>query len=217
MIKDYIARERISREQFAFKTRLGKSTVDKLLTGLFSDRTLSIVESHTKLPLRAMLHGPHACAVARGCGPNAGPVLRVPEGPSIAVLPFASMSSGLDQGHVADGLVEDIITALSRMPGLLVVARTSTLAYKRKSVDVRQVARELGVRFVLEGSVRRAGARLRVTSQLIDATTGTHLWADRHDGTFEDVFDLQDQVTAKVVAAVSPRLCGDKVRRPDCA
>jgi adenylate cyclase len=122
------------------------------------------------------------------------------------------MSSGVDQEHVADGLVEDIITALSHVPRLLVIARTSTLAYKGQPVDVRHVGRELGVRFVLEGSVRRAGSRLRVTSQLIDAATGTHLWAARHDGALEDVFDLQDQVTATVVAAVAPRLSGDAMR-----
>ena len=198
VIRDYIARERMSREQFAFKTRLGKSTVDKLLTGLFSDKTLSIVEGHTRLSLRAMIHAP---AAARAHEPG--------DRPSIAVLPFANMSSDLDQEHVADGLVEDIITALSHVPRLLVIARTSTLAYKGQPVDVRQVGRELGVRFVLDGSVRRAGARLRFTSQLIDAATGVHLWAGRHDGAFENVFDLQDQVTATVVAAVAPRLSGD--------
>ena len=185
VIRDYIARERMSREQFAFRTRLGKSTVDKLLTGLFSDKTLSIVESHTRLSLRAMIHGPHAPAVARAHELADRPALSVLDRPSIAVLPFANMSSGLDQEHVADGLVEDIITALSHVPRLLVIARTSTLAYKGQPVDVRKVGRELGVRFVLEGSVRRAGARLRVTSQLIDAATGTHLWAGRHDGALE--------------------------------
>ena len=204
VIRDYIARERMSREQFAFRTRLGKSTVDKLLTGLFSDRTLSIVEHHTGLSLRAMIHGLQAPAVGRA--------LAVPDGPSIAVLPFANMSFDRDQEHVADGLVEDIITALSHVPRLLVIARTSTFAYKGQPVDVRKVGRELGVRFVLEGSVRRAGSRLRITSQLIDAANGAHLWAGRHDGACEDVFDLQDQVTAQVVAAVAPRLSGDAGR-----
>ena len=212
VIRDYIARERMSREQFAFRTRLGKSTVDKLLTGLFSDKTLSIVESHTRLSLHAMIHGPHAPAVVRAHAHAGRPALSVLDRPSIAVLPFANMSSDLDQEHVADGLVEDIITALSHVPRLLVIARTSTLAYKGQPVDVRQVGRELGVRFVLEGSVRRAGARLRVTTQLIDAATGTHLWAARHDGAVEDVFDLQDRVTATVVAAVAPRLSGDAMR-----
>ena len=208
MVRDYIAGQRMSREQFACKTRLGKSTVDKLLTGLFSDKTLSVVESHTRLSLRAMI-GPHAPADARAHERGDRPAHSVPAGPSIAVLPFAYMSSGLDQQHVADGLVEDIITALSRLPRLLVVTRTSTLAYKGRAVDVRQAGRELGVRFVVDGSVRRVGSRLRITSQLIDAATGAHLWAGRHDGTLGDVFDLQDQVAAKVVAAVAPRVPGD--------
>lgn len=205
VVRDYIARERMSREQFVFKTRLGKSTVDKLLTGLFSDKTLSIVESHTKLSLRAMLQKP-----------GGRPALPVLDGASIAVLPFANLSSDLDQEHLADGLVEDIVTALSHVPRLRIVSRSSTLAYKGQPVDVRWIGRELGVRFVLEGSVRRAGARLRVTSQLIDAVNGAHLWAGRHDGALDDVFDLQDQVTARVVAAVAPRLSGEAVRSPDC-
>jgi TolB-like protein len=204
-IRDYIARQRMSREQFAFKTRLGKSTVDKLLTGRFSDKTLSIVESHTRLSLRAMIDRLQGPAVARADRP----ALLVLDGLSIAVLPFADMSPGPDREHLADGLVEDIITALSQLPRLVVIARASTLAYKGRPVDVRQVGRELGVRFVLDGSVRRAGSRLRIASQLIDAATGAHLWAGRHDGALEDVFDLQDQVTARVVAAVAPRLCGD--------
>jgi hypothetical protein len=131
VIRDYIARQRMSREQFAFKTRLGKSTVDKLLTGLFSDKTLSIVESHTRLSLRAMIHGQHAPVVARAHEHADRPALSVLDRPSIAVLPFANMSSDLDQEHVADGLVEDIITALSHVPRLLVIARTLTLAGRR--------------------------------------------------------------------------------------
>jgi TolB-like protein len=207
-IRDYIARERISREQFAFKAGLGKSTVDKLLIGLFSDKTLSIVESHIKLPLRAMIYRPHAPATSRTPESDARPML---PGCSIAVLPFANMGIDVDQQHVADGLVADIITALARVPGLLVVARTSTLVYKGQPVDVRRVGRDLGVRFVLDGSVRRAGARLRVTGQLIDAATGAHLWAGRHDGSLEDVFDLQDQIAAKVVAAVTSQLSADAI------
>ena len=116
------------------------------------------------------------------------------------------MSSDLDQVHVANGLAEDIITALAQVPRLRVIARTSTLASKGQPADMRQVARELGVRLILAGSVRRAGSRLRVTCQLIEAATGAHLWADRHDGALESVFDLQDQVSAQVVAAVAARL-----------
>ncbi len=126
--------------------------------------------------------------------------------PSIAVLPFSNMSGDPEQEYFADGMVEDIITALSRFSQLFVIARNSSFTYKGRAVDVRQVARELGVRFVLEGSVRKSGNRLRITGQLIDAATGAHLWADKYDGGLEDVFDLQDQITASVVGAIEPTL-----------
>jgi adenylate cyclase len=126
--------------------------------------------------------------------------------PSIAVLPFTNMSGDPEQEYFVDGMVEDIITALSRFNQLLVVARNSSFTYKGRAVDIRQVARELGVRFVLEGGVRKAGNRLRITGQLIDAATGTHLWAERYDGGLEDVFDLQDQITAQVVGAIVPAI-----------
>jgi adenylate cyclase len=126
--------------------------------------------------------------------------------PSIAVLPFTNMSDDPEQEYFVDGMVEDIITSLSRFNQLLVVARNSSFTYKGRAVDIRQAARELGVRFVLEGGVRKAGQRLRITGQLIDATTGTHLWAERYDGGLEDVFDLQDQITAKVVGAIVPAI-----------
>ncbi len=126
--------------------------------------------------------------------------------PSIAVLPFDNMSGDLEQEYFADGVVEDIITALSRMPWLFVIARNSSFIYKGRAVDVKEVGRNLGVRYVLEGSIRRAGGRLRITGQLIDATTGGHLWADRYDGSLEDIFDLQDSVTSSVVGAIAPKL-----------
>ena len=126
--------------------------------------------------------------------------------PSIAVLPFTNMSDDPEQEYFVDGMVEDIITALSRFNQLLVVARNSSFTYKGRAVDIRQVARELGVQFVLEGGVRKAGNRLRITGQLIDAATGTHLWAERYDGGLEDVFDLQDQITAQVVGAIVPAI-----------
>jgi adenylate cyclase len=129
-----------------------------------------------------------------------------PEGPSIAVLPFENMSGDPEQDYFADGMVEDIITALSRFKSLLVIARNSTFTYKGKAIDVRQVGRDLGVRYVLEGSVRKAGERVRISGQLIECRTGAHLWADRFDGSLADVFDLQDQVTTNVVSAVAPRL-----------
>jgi TolB-like protein len=128
------------------------------------------------------------------------------EGPSIAVLPFDNMSGDAEQDYFADGMAEEIITALSRCSGLLVIARNSSFAYKGRAVDVRQVGRELGVGYALEGSVRRAGDRLRIAGQLIDARSGAHLWADRFDGEASDVFDLQDRIAERVVAAIEPTL-----------
>src|SRR5262245_33439986 len=137
---------------------------------------------------------------------HARPLLTLPDRPSIAVLPFTNMSSDPEQEYFADGMAEEIITALSRCKWLFVIARNSSFIYKGKSVDVRQIGSELGVRYVMEGSVRRAGNRLRILGQLADATTGTHLWADRFDGDMSDVFDLQDRITESVVAAIEPRL-----------
>lgn len=128
------------------------------------------------------------------------------EKPSIAVLPFANMSGDPEQAYFADGISEDIITGLSRLRWFFVIARNSSFAYTGKSIDVKRAARELGVRYVLEGSVRKAGQRVRITAQLVDASTGNHLWADRYDGDLTDVFELQDQITMKVVAAIEPRL-----------
>jgi adenylate cyclase len=137
----------------------------------------------------------------------------LPDKPSIAVLPFTNMSGDPEQEYFVDGMVEDIITALSRFNQLFVIARNSTFTYKGRAVDVRQVARELGVRYVLEGGVRKSGSRLRITGQLIDAATGAHLWADRFDGGLDDVFDLQDKVTASVVGAIEPTLRKAEIER----
>jgi adenylate cyclase len=126
--------------------------------------------------------------------------------PSIAVLPFANMSGDPEQEYFADGISEDIITGLSKLRWFFVIARNSSFAYKGKAVDVKRVARELGVRYVLEGSVRKGGSRVRITAQLIDAATGNHLWADRYDGELTDIFALQDEITKKVVAAIEPKL-----------
>src|SRR5262249_23251907 len=134
------------------------------------------------------------------------PSLALPDKPSIAVLPFQNMSDDPDQEYFADGVVEEIITALSRFRNLFVIARNSSFDYKVRGVDVKQIGRELGVRYVLEGSVRKSGQRLRISGQLIDASTGAHLWADRFDGAMAEVFDLQDQVTANVVGAIAPKL-----------
>ena len=136
----------------------------------------------------------------------AATALPLPEKPSIAVLPFQNMSGDPAQEYFTDGMVEEITTALSRIRWLFVIARNSSFTYKGKIVDVKQVGRELGVRYVLEGSVRKAGERVRITGQLIDAATGTHLWADRFDGLLEDVFDLQDKVASSVVGVIEPTL-----------
>jgi TolB-like protein len=134
------------------------------------------------------------------------PLVPPASGPAIAVLPFTNMSGDPEQDYFADGMVEDIITALSRCSGIIVIARNSSFTYKGRPVDVREVGRELGVAYVLEGSVRRAGSRLRITGQLIDAATGGHLWADRFDGEASEVFALQDDITERVVAAIEPTL-----------
>ena len=139
-------------------------------------------------------------------GPTGAPALALPDRPSIAVLPFQNMSGHPEQDYFADGIVEEIITALSRFRELFVIARNSSFTYKYRAADVKEVGRELGVRYVLEGSVRRAADRVRITAQLIDAKTGGHLWAERFDGTPEDIFDLQDQVTTRVVGAIIPKL-----------
>ena len=141
------------------------------------------------------------------------PRMAEPEGPSIAVLPFTNMSGDTEQEYFSDGMVEEIITALSQMRWLFVIARNSSFAYKGKSPDIRQVGRELGVRYVLEGSVRKAASRLRITGQLIDASTGAHLWAGRFEGGLEDVFELQDHVTSSVIGAIAPRLEQAEIER----
>jgi adenylate cyclase len=138
--------------------------------------------------------------------PAVGSSLPLPDKPSIAVLPFANMSGDPEQEYFADGMVEEIITALSRIRWLFVIARNSSFTYKRQSVDVKQVGPELGVRYVLEGSVRKAGGRVRITGQLIDALSGAHLWADRFEGPLDDVFELQDKVASSVAGIVEPAL-----------
>jgi TolB-like protein len=129
-----------------------------------------------------------------------------PDEPSIAVLPFTNMSGDPEQEYFADGMVEEIITALSRIKWLFVIARNSSFSYKGQSPDVKTVGRELGVRYILEGSVRKAGGRVRITAQLIDAVGGAHLWADHFDGSLEDVFDLQDKVALSVAGIIEPAL-----------
>jgi adenylate cyclase len=148
-------------------------------------------------------------------GPAPAPAtgLPLPDKPSIAVLPFANLSGDPEQEYFADGMVEEIITALSRIRWLFVIARNSSFTYKGQPVDVKRVGRELGVLYVLEGSVRKAGQRVRITAQLIDATNGTHLWADRFDGSLEDVFDVQDRVASSVVGIIEPALQAAEIER----
>src|ERR1700729_1114879 len=139
--------------------------------------------------------------------------LKLPDQPSVAVLPFLNLSGDPDQDYFADGVVEDIIGALSRMRWLFVIARNSSFTYKGRAVDVKQVGRELGVRYVLEGSVRKAAHKVRITGQLIDATTGAHLWAERFESALDDIFELQDQVTEAVVGAIAPQLERAEIER----
>src|SRR5207248_2717598 len=134
------------------------------------------------------------------------PVLALPDKPSIAVLPFQNMGGDPEQEYFADGMVEEIITALSRIRWFFVIARNSTFTYKGDAVGVKQVGRELGVRYVLEGSVRKSGNRIRVTAQLVEAETGNHVWAERYDRDLADIFAVQDEITERVVAAIEPEL-----------
>ncbi|TGP13129.1 transcriptional regulator, partial [bacterium M00.F.Ca.ET.227.01.1.1] len=142
---------------------------------------------------------PDASAAVR-----AGSAPSLPEKPSVAVLPFSNLSGDPQQEYFADGMVDDIITGLARIKWLFVIARNSTFSYKGRAVDVKQVGRELGVRYVLEGSVRKAGHSVRVTAQLIDASTGTHIWAERYDRSSDDIFALQDEIALAAVGAIAP-------------
>ena len=155
------------------------------------------------------------CAQSQGQGyrlvgikgpPDVGEGPGIPERPSIAILPFANLSNDPEQEYFADGVVEDITVAVSRIEWLLVIARNSSFTYKGRAVDVKQVGRDLGVRYVLEGSVRKIAGRVRITAQLIDASTGAHLWADRFDGALENIFGLQDEVSNSVVGTVARKL-----------
>src|SRR5271166_4912349 len=166
-------------------------------------------------PVRTFLITPNrSAAQSKSAAPDRPRTqLPLPDKPSIAVLPFQNMSGDPEQDYFADGMVEDIVTGLSRIKWLFVIARNSSFVYKGKATDVRQVGRELGVRYVLEGGVRKAGNRVRITAQLIEAETGAHLWADKYDGALEDVFDLQDQITDRVVGVVEPSLRRSEIER----
>jgi TolB-like protein/class 3 adenylate cyclase len=149
---------------------------------------------------------------SRAVPPAAAP-LPLPDKPSLVVLPFQNLTGDAEQEYFVDGMVEEITTAIARLPWLFVIARNSAFTYKGKAVDVKQVAQELGVRYVLEGSVRKAGNRVRITGQLIDTTTGAHIWADRFDGALDDIFELQDQVASSVAGAIEPKLRQSEIER----
>ncbi|MFO1123514.1 MAG: adenylate/guanylate cyclase domain-containing protein [Hyphomicrobiales bacterium] len=185
-----------------------KSRIDLLVHDLGSTHLKNIAEAIKVYALQVGITAPAAESRPRGA-PAEEPAGK----PSIAVLPFTNMSDDPEQEYFVDGMVEDIITALSRFNQLLVIARNTTFTYKGRAVDIRQVAKELGVRYVLEGGVRKSGNRLRITGQLIDATTGAHLWAERYDGVLEDVFDLQDKITAHVVSAIEPTIRRAEIER----
>lgn len=190
-----------------------KSRLDLAISDLGETKLKNIAEP---MHIYSLQFGGAVAAKAtalKGTATPAAPGLSLPDKPSIAVLPFQNMSGDPEQEYFADGTVEDIITALSRFRQLFVIARNSSFVYKGRAVDVKQVGRELGVRYVLEGSVRKAANRVRITGQLIDATTGAHLWADRFEGALDDIFELQDQVTARVVGEIAPKLEQAEIER----
>ena len=139
--------------------------------------------------------------------------LSLPDKPSIAVLPFANMSSDPEQEFLGDGIAEDVITALSRYPSLFVIARNSSFTYKGRAVDVKQIGRELGVRYVLEGSLRKSGSRIRVTAQFVEAETAKHVWAERYDRDLSDIFAVQDAITEAVTTAIAPAIAEAEQQR----
>ncbi|MBR0794834.1 hypothetical protein JQ615_05430 [Bradyrhizobium jicamae] len=188
---------------------ISASAYDQVL-GKIAAEFIDVGDQHLKniaRPIRAFK------VMDRAAAARQTPTLALPEKPSIAVLPFQNLSAEPEQEYFADGVVEDITMALSRFPWLFVIARNSSFTYKGRAVDVKQVGRELGVRYVLEGSVRKAGSRIRIAGQLIDAGTGAHLWADRFEGALQDMFELQDDVTSSVVGAIAPKLQYAEIKR----
>ncbi len=185
--------------------------VRKILPFAFADLGAQQVKNIDE-PVRAFSVVAERMAVVTASA-NASVPLALPDKPSIAVLPFQNISGDPEQEYIADGMVEDIITALSRFKSLFVIARNSSFTYKGKAVDIRHVGRDLGVRYVLEGSVRKAGSRLRITGQLIDTDTGNHIWAERYDGELEEIFDLQDKITSNVAGAIEPKVRDAEIRR----
>ena len=182
----------------------GGITVSEAVQGAVRGRVSATFADQGEQQVKNIVHTVHAYRLVKAQREAVSSASS--EKPSIAVLPFANMSGDPEQEYFADGISEDILTGLSKLRWFFVIARNSSFTYKGKAVDVKRVARELGVRYVLEGSVRKGGNRVRITTQLIDASTGNHIWADRYDGDLTDVFALQDEITKKVVAAIEPKL-----------
>ncbi|MBR0825208.1 winged helix-turn-helix domain-containing protein [Bradyrhizobium manausense] len=224
---DYLIRNRervVSKDDLINTIWNGRSVSDAALTTRLNAVRSAIGDSGEEqrliktLPRKGFRFVGQVREAREAAGMNSGEAapesaLAVPDKPSIVVLPFENMSGDPEQDYFADGMVEDIITALSRFKSLFVIARNSSFVYKGRTVDVRQVGRELGVRYVLEGSVRKAGHRVRITGQLVEAATDRHLWADNFDGALEDVFGLQDQVTMSVVGLIAPKLEQAEIER----
>ena len=195
------------------KTPTGRSRRGSISRSAISARRSSRISPSRSGSTRCEVGAPRSAQAGQSSRTGCRQRLALPDKPSIAVLPFQNMSGDPEQEYFADGMVEDIITALSRFKWLFVIARNSSFTYKGRAVDIKQVGRELGVRYVLEGSVRKAGGRVRITGQLIDSDTGAHLWADRFEGSLEDVFDLQDRVTTSVVTAIAPKITQVEMER----
>jgi TolB-like protein len=210
----------VSKEELLEAVWPDVTVCEESLTRCISDVRLALREQRSQIIRRVPRRGYYLDTfVSESSNPAINETSRgyqavsIPEGPSIAVLPFQNLSADPEQEYFADGLVEDIITALSRYKSLFVIARNSSFTYKGNAVDIKRVGRELGVRYVLEGSVRKAGSRLRITGQLIEASTGSQLWADKIDGAFEDLFELQDKVASSVAGIIDPVLLDAEIRR----
>jgi TolB-like protein len=193
----------------AVRKAIGDSGAEQRLIRTVARKGLRFVGAVTEVP------SPEAAELRESAAPEPipAPALSLPDKPSIAVLPFHNLSGDPEQEYFADGVVEDITAALSRMRWLFVIARNSSFTYKGRAVDVTEVGRDLGVRYILEGSIRKAANRIRITGQLIDAQTRAHLWADRFEGALDDIFELQDQLAASVVGAIAPELERAEIER----
>jgi TolB-like protein len=210
----------VTKEELIDRVWDGKAVGDDALTSCVRElrralgddpRKPRLVETRHRRGYRLLL--PAAPAATESSATEKSPSLSLSDKASIAVLPFQNLSGDAEQEYFADGMAEDILTALSRFPSLFVIARKSSFVYKDKAIDIKQIARDLGVRYVLEGSVRRAGSRVRITGQLIQADIGIHIWADRYEGDLDDIFALQDRVTEAVAGAIAPSIQRAEIER----